>query len=376
MTTNQDMRQSHSKPSRSFRTIMLVALASIMCLKASAQNVGKQMLDDVRQQTTFGGYVIGQMGVNNQEGAAKHSDMSLRLIRAYVDGRVLNVAYKLQMQLNGMPNKDNGPRVVDAWAEWQHWKELRVKFGQMKRPFSFENPMHPWNIGFGAYSQLTNRLAGFSDRVGEHASNGRDFGLQLQGDLFPSRHDGHRWLHYQVGLFNGQGINKADANSRKDLIGGIWFMPVEDLQIGAFGWTGNYQQDGITVDRNRYAFGLNYNGSKAIVRAEFAVSEGHKVADYIGADGQRLATPTGSDGADAWYVAAGVPMAHRTKIWAKWDVLRDAKTWDSAHQQYALSAEHRPHPNLMLQANYTFNHDHLASDLHYHTFDLQLYWRF
>ena len=358
------------------RFLLLAAVLPLALTGLHAQTIGQQMLDDVKQQTSFGGYVIGQASVNNQEGAEKHADMGIRLVRLYVDGRVLQVAYKLQLQVNGMPGKVSGPRIVDAWAEWQHWKEFRVKFGQMKRPFTFENPMNPWNIGFGAYTQLTSKLAGFSDRVGEHASNGRDFGLQLQGDLFPARRDGHRWLHYQVGVFNGQGTNASDANTRKDLIGGIVFSPIEQLQIGAFGWTGNYVKDEITVDRNRYAFGINYSGDKAIVRSEFAVSEGHKVSDYLDNAGNRLANPTGSDGADAWYVAVGVPVAPRTKVWGKWDVYRDAKTWDTTRQMYCLSAEHRPHPNLMLQANYAFNNDHLSTDRHYHTFDVQLYWRF
>ena len=30
----------------------------------------------------------------------------------------------------------------------------------------------------------------------------------------------------------------------------------------------------------------------------------------------------------------------------------------------------------MLQANYAFNNNQLSTDRYYHTFDLQLYWRF
>lgn len=362
--------------------LLSLLLGTACALGAAAQDtpakqrLGQQALDDLKQQTTFGGYVIGEASLSNQEGSSKHSDMNIRLVRLYVDGRVLDVAYKLQLQVNGMPGGSSGPRIVDAWAEWQHWKEFRLKFGQMKRGFTFENPMHPWNIGFGAYSQLVTKLAGFSDRVGEHASNGRDFGLQAQGDLFPSRRDGHRWLHYQVGVFNGQGTNVSDANSHKDVIGGLWIAPVPELQIGAFGWAGNFVKDGITVDRNRYGFGLNYTGDKVMVRSEFAVSEGHKTADYFDADGKQLASPTGTDGADAWYVALGAPVAPRTKVWGKWDVYRDAKTWGTARQMYCVSAEHRFHPNVMLQANYVFNDDHLAADRYYHSFDVQLYWRF
>lgn len=350
----------------------------IMLLHASL-SMGQQILKDLTQQTTFGGYVVGQASVNNEEGNSKHSDMGIRMVRFYADGRVMDLAYKLQVHMSGMPGSTSGPRILDAWAEWQHWKALRLKFGQMKRGFSFENPMHPWNIGFGTYSQLSTKLAGLNDRVGEHSSNGRDFGIQLQGDLFPTHRDNHRWFHYQVGLFNGQGINASEVNSHKDIIGGFWVMPVENLQIGAFGWTGNFCKDGITVDRNRYAFGLNYSGKKVMVRSEFAVSEGHKISDYKGADGQILTTPTGTDGADGWYLAAGTSVAPRTKIYCKWDVYRDEKDWNSAHQMYCISAEHLFHPNIKLQANYAFHHqkDTAPYDLRrYHTADLQLYWRF
>ena len=85
-------------------------------------------------------------------------------------------------------------------------------------------------------------------------------GLQVQGDLFKSPDDGHNWLHYQLGVYNGQGVNHADRNDNKDLIGGLWLSPVKDLCIGAFGWAGEYSKDAngkkITVDRNRMAFGL------------------------------------------------------------------------------------------------------------------------
>ena len=119
--------------------------------------------------------------------------------------------------------------MVDAWAEWEKYSFIKVKFGQFKRGFTFENPMNPWDIGFGAYSQATDKLAGMNDRVGEHSSNGRDLGLQVQGDLFKSQKDGHAWLHYQIGAYNGQGINHADRNDNKDLIGGLWLSPVKRL---------------------------------------------------------------------------------------------------------------------------------------------------
>src|SRR3712207_9391463 len=99
-------------------------------------------------------------------------------------------------------------------AEWQRYTAVRVKIGQFKRPFSFENPLHPITQGFMSYSQNVQKLAGFSDRTGAHPSNGRDMGVQLQGDILPNA-SGRNLLHYQVGVFNGQGINTKDVDRRK-----------------------------------------------------------------------------------------------------------------------------------------------------------------
>ena len=334
--------------------VFLTSVLTLLVLPATAQSI----LEEALQHTTFGGYVISQVSATDDASADKQVDMSLRLVRLYVDSRLGDFAFKLQAQINGNTSSLASPRIVDAWVEWQRWKALRVKFGQMKRPFTFENPMHPWLIGKGNYAQLTLKMAGFSDRTGEHASNGRDFGLQLQGDLFPVGADGHRLLHYQFGVFNGQGINFADKDTRKDFIGGVTVAPVEPLKIGAFVWRGNYvATDGNSFDRRRLSFGLSYDGRWA-ARAEYAVDN---------ACGK----------ADAWYAIVGTPSWHRTRLFLHYDVYREAKTFDHARSLYGLSAQHTLHPNLMLQFNYDYAvAAAAAAKRRSNNFDLQLYWRF
>jgi hypothetical protein len=41
---------------------------------------------------------------------------------------------------------------------------------------------------------------------------GRDQGLQIQGELLKIGNDSHHLFQYQLGVFNGQGINNKDAN--------------------------------------------------------------------------------------------------------------------------------------------------------------------
>ena len=91
-------------------------------------------------------------------------------------------------------------------TEWTRYKEWQPRLGQFKRCFGFDNPIHPMMVGFGSFSQIAIKLQSIGDRIGEHVSNGRDIGFQMQGDLLPQA-DGHRLLHYQVGVYNGQGTN-------------------------------------------------------------------------------------------------------------------------------------------------------------------------
>ena len=324
------------------------------------------------QKTTFGGYVIGKASATDQEGKTE-SSFDLRLARVYANGQIQNIKYRLQMEVNGVSgtSQEKGPRIVDAYAEWVKYSYFQVRFGQFKRAFTFENPMNPWDIGFGGYSQLTDKLAGMNDRIGEHSSGGRDIGLMIQGDILPVGSDKHNFLHYQVGVYNGQGINHADANNRKDLIGGVYFYPIKNLAIGAFGWNGSYTKNNVTTDRNRISFGVKYEADWT-VRAEYAQSKGHKIADY-NADG----SITGYDKTDAWYIAIGAPLSDKCKVYAKWDVYREGEAWSKAKALYCLSANYYFNKNLKLQANYNYTRDKSnALDGRYNNFDLQLYWRF
>ena len=365
--------------------IFLLAAALAFAVTAHAQEgTQRKWWQDIKQSTTFGGYVIGKAAFNDQDLDAKnesHSTFDIRLIRAYVNGKVWDFKYGLQMEMNGVAggSSEKGPRVVDAWAEWCKFDFLSVKFGQFKRGFTFENPMNPWDIGFGAYSQATDKLAGMNDRTGEHASNGRDLGLQIQGDLFKSKKDGHAFLHYQVGAYNGQGINHGDRNDNKDIIGGLWVSPVKDLCIGAFGWTGKYSKDvngrKVTVDRNRMAFGLKYE-SRWTVRGEYVTSQGHKISDYQVAD-DGTTTATGRDKADGWYATVGAPVTPHCKIYGKWDVYRDRKDHASQKSLYQVAVNYYFCKNLKLQGLYAFVEDNAyGGDQHYNTGEIQLYWRF
>lgn len=348
------------------KKIILSALCALCVLPTLAQRT----LTDIAQSATFGGYIIGRY--QGSESATADKGFDIRMLRLYVNGTMFDqFKYRVQMEATGFPGSNSGVRLLDAYGEWVKHPEFTIRAGQMKRVFTFENPYHPWEQGFGAYSQVVTKLSGFSDRVGEHSSGGRDLGLVIQGDLFPIRDI--PFVHYQIGVYNGQGINKSEdtkakdqANHNKDVIGGIYLNPVKGLSVGAFGWTGKYYHAGTdeTYSRNRMAYGIKYEGDYSF-RAEYISSQGY-------------GPTTIGDKADGWYVAAGAPLGEKVRVYGKWDVYRAEKSRESQSTIWGLSGEYWFAKNLKLQANYTFTEKEkgLTGDRFYNGLDVELYIRF
>lgn len=302
----------------------------------------------------FGGYFIGKYAYSDQEGQHGGEGFSQRFIRAYVDGTILNdFKYRIQVQVN-----NSTFHMKDYYVEWSHWQELAVKVGQYKRAFLFENPYNPWDVGAGDYSQIARHLAGIGDKDGNVANGGRDQGVQVQGDLFPSKKDGHRYVHYQLQVMNGQGINSGDANGRKDVLGTLQVQPIEGLQFGIFGWTGNYvDSEGRTLERNRWAASARYDGGGWVARAEYAHSQGHLHAD-------------------GWYATVGAPLCNWLQLYVKYDAYRPKKTWGSMKTIYSIVPNIQIHKNLLLQVQYNYVHDRTLSSPGYNELWGEVYVRF
>ena len=328
---------------------------------ADAKPQLSRKLTDFASAPKFGGYFIGKYAYSDQDGAKGGAGFSQRLIRLYVDGTILgDFKYRLQAQVN-----NSTFHMKDYFVEWSHWKELAVKVGQYKRAFLFENPYNPWDVGAGDYSQISNQLAGISDKDGNVGNGGRDQGLQLQGDLFPAKNDGHRFIHYQLQVMNGQGINTGDKNGRKDFIGSLQVQPVKDLFIGIFGWTGDYVlADGTEVDRNRWAASVKYEHNDWTARFEYAHAQG------------LLANYQGEGKADGWYATVGVPCTPWLKIYGKYDAYRADKTWDSTKTIYSIIPNFQIHKNLMMQLQYNHVHNRNLEHKDYNELWAELYVRF
>lgn len=366
----------------------MIALMAIFTASVSAQEKKTIELPAWIQNVKLSGYGMLQYQGHDKENAHENS-FQLRLVRLALEGRIQQDWYwKMQMQINGNTSSLNAsPRVVDVFAEWQKYKYFMVKAGQFKRPFTFENPMHPITQGFMSYSQPISKLAGFSDRTGEQSSNGRDIGVQIQGDFLKNK-DGRNLLHYQIGVFNGEGMNQKDKDNNKDIIGGVWVMPIQGLRLGVFGWTGTrymatsetikYPSDpnsdhamaNVTVTRtesvrkNRYALSAEYAKDDWTVRSEYVHSQGF------------AANKDKGDKADGWYALAIAPIIkNKMHVKARYDCYRDQKTWGSSKTFYEIGADYLFSKNVQLNIEYARVNER-ATHQSYNLVDVELDFRF
>ena len=329
----------------------------------------------------FSGYAMLQYQGQDPEGNHSNS-FNLRLARFILDGKIGDFDWRAQIQgTNATGPGQPTVQLVDLYAEWRKYSEFKIRAGQFKRAFTYENPTNPITQGWRSYADVINKLSAFGDRTGERSSGGRDIGIQLSGDLFPNA-NGRRLFHYQIGVYNGEGVNQKDMDNRKDIIGGVWVMPIKGLRIGAFGWTGSRggMLDPLTgqtrsIEKNRYALSAEYDLNEYTFRAEYIHSQGWG-AKSPGNNVREIYYENG-DKADGWYVFGIVPLI-KGKLHAKarYQTYRNKKEWGSSVNQVECGLNYYFTKNLELHAEYSRVNDRTLAKHDYNLVDVELDFRF
>ena len=329
----------------------------------------------------FSGY--GMLQYQGQDPEGNHSNsFNLRLARFILDGKIGDFDWRAQIQgTNATGPGQPTVQLVDLYAEWRKYPEFKVRAGQFKRAFTYENPTHPITQGWRGYADVINKLSAFGDRTGEKSSGGRDIGIQVSGDLFPNA-NGRRLFHYQVGVYNGEGVNQKDMDNRKDIIAGVWVMPIKGVRIGAFGWTGSRggmldPETGKTrsVEKNRYCLSAEYDLNEYTFRAEYIHSQGWG-AKSPGNNTREICYENG-DKADGWYVFGIVPLI-KSKLHAKarYQSYRNQKNWATSVNQVECGLNYFFTKNLELHLEYSHVNDRNLAKHDYNLIDVELDFRF
>ena len=375
------------------RLFGLMTMLIAMALTASAETLTEvEDVQDTQQKQTveipawvknikFSGY--GMLQYQGQDPEGNHSNtFNLRLARFILDGKIGDFDWRAQIQgTNATGPGQPTVQLVDLYAEWRKHPEFKIRVGQFKRAFTYENPTHPITQGWRGYADVINKLSAFGDRTGEKSSGGRDIGIQFAGDLFPNA-NGRRLFHYQVGIYNGEGVNQKDMDNRKDLIAGAWVMPIKGVRIGAFGWTGSRggMLDPTTgekrsIEKNRYCLSAEYDLNEYTFRAEYIHSQGWGAASP--GNNVREIDSSKGDKADGWYVFGIVPII-KGKLHAKarYESYRNQKNWATSVNQVECGLNYFFTKNLELHMEYSRVNDRNLAKHDYNLVDMELDFRF
>ena len=261
------------------------------------------------------GYV--QAGYEWSDGSSSFFIKRVRLDLRGALARTLD--YRVQLEFA------SSPKIVDAYLHYKPFRQLNFKLGEYKIPFTIENTDYvPLKFELIEYPLALQRLMGFAEPIGGRyvggamqggetlKDTGRDMGLTLHGSFFPC---GERTLlSYDVGVFNGAGINLRDNNRSKDVVARLTLRPVRGLTLGE--WIGG--------------------------RTGYAATE-----EYA----------AGTFDSSGWYVLGGVRVTPSLMPVVRYDtLLSDTASDDSRQTNWTAGILWHPVKYLRCQLNYTYEH--------------------
>lgn len=267
---------------------------------------------------------IVKMGYTwTDEQDAETNEFWIQHVRLILSGDISKkFDYKLQFEFAS-------PKLVDAYIRWKVNPAFNVQFGQFHVPFSLEGPLSPAKWETVESAPVVGAITGLPDT--------RDMGIDIYGQFLKVK---ERYLFdYAVGVFQGEGKNKHDANKSKDVIGRLKFFPIEELCL-----TGSYsygERGEDYVVNQRAAAGLEYKGKAFSLRSEYLW---HK---QNGADG---AAPVYQDG---FYVVAQYKVKNFAPV-VRYNFYNQ-KSILSQRSDYVVGLNYSPVKLLNFQLNYTLS---------------------
>ena len=305
---------------------LLAIAALVMSLSASAQD-NNTFAD---KNLSLSGYLQGGFQTSSNDPS---STFYLKRARVSLTGKDEEQAidYRLQVDMA------DTPKICDLYFRYKPSSALGVQLGQFKIPFAIENDLYgPTTVELIDYTYITTLFARNNGKYDGIAATGRDIGAQLYGGF--GAQNGYNTLSYNLGIFNGTGINKKDNNNAKDIVARLIFKPSKELSVSA-SWmsaeTTHNNGNGV-IRSTRWAVGAIYDTQSFILRSEYAAAEFND--DEIG----------------AFYVMGGYKIKKDWMLVARYETLNEDREFgvDPNANRLTFGAVFRPNKYLRFQLNY------------------------
>lgn len=314
--------------------LFLAIVALAVSYTAEAQN--KNSFADERM--SLSGYLQG--GYSWNDNSIPEATFYLKRARLSLTGTapVEQFDYRLQVDMAG------SPKICDLYFRYKPSKELNFQLGQFKLPFAIENDIYgPTKFEFIDYSYITTFFARNNATYDGLAVTGRDIGFQVYGAFGEA--EGYNTFSYNVGFFNGSGINKQDNNRSKDFVGRVIYKPSKELSFTAsymYAETNRRTEENpiapIYMKSPRWAVGGIYDNKSLLIRTEYAKAK------------------FGNTDLESFYAMGGYQFDGPWGAYARYEFLNhDLSNTDSRNlDRLTLAGVYKPYDFLRIQINYTY----------------------
>ena len=313
--------------------LFLAVAALAVSYTAEAQN-NKSFADE---HLSLSGYLQG--GYSWDTGSNPETTFYLKRARISLTGNAPKEKfdYRLQVDMAG------SPKICDLYFRYKPSPAFGMQLGQFKLPFAIENDIYgPTKFEFIDYSYITTFFARNNAEYDGIASTGRDLGFQVYGSFGEA--DGYNTWSYNLGVFNGAGINGKDHNSSKDIVGRIIYKPSKELSFTAsymYAETDVKINEEITreyVESPRWAIGAIYDNKSVLVRSEYAEAQ------------------FGDMHVASFYAMAGYQLTKTWGLYARYEFLNHER--ESIHSdnldRITIAGVYKPYDFLRIQINYSY----------------------
>ena len=328
--------------------------AEVEVLKERVAKLEKrsEVWDKLKPAFKFSGYIQAGYDYQWNEDGTTTSTFHLRRARMSLQGDIFKgkngakASYRIQIDLCKELS------IMDLWAKYQPVNQFGVQAGQFKVPISIENTdYNATQLEFITYANTVQRLVRMSssDLQGINSS-GRDIGLQLYGGFI--KKDGFSVINYELGVFNGTGINVKDNNKSKDIAGRLIIQPMKDLKIAGYYMGGETNATSLVgkypamnalnpdanlsyLGYNRYGGGVDYENKYIFARSEY------------------IAGKTGDLTSEGVYALVGAKFLDKCTVGVRCDYFDEDKNSEGDQINYSAAISYRPWKYLRVQAEYT-----------------------
>lgn len=311
-----------------------IVLAALMLSTTMANAQEKDLVDvakSLASRIQLHGYVQGGYDYNT---TTNENSFNFKRTVVWANARITDRWSFLFMH-------DFNAKPLEFYTDYRLGKALGFRLGQFKNSLTLENPLSPTSVELiDCYSQSVLYLAGVGGDplFGNHT--GRDIGFLVFGEPV-------KGLSYELGIMNGQGINKRDLNKEKDLLAKLTYKPCTPLAFVVSGQIGHghaiaasdfnpYVQEGDNYRRHRFSAGASYTTAPFSLRAEY----------LKGWDG-----PVQSQGV---YATTTVNIADKVDAIASFDYFDRNTRADFNQTNYTLGLQYWFFPKCRVQAQWTF----------------------